>query len=263
MPQPPGQLPSALLATSRWERLGRARVPALLVHPRWTHAEPVPVVIWLHGRTARKELDPGRYLRLMRTGIGVCAVDLPGHGERLDPELQAAERTLDVVLQMLGEIDEVVEDLERLGVYDPRAIGLGGMSAGGMVALARLCRDHPFRCASVEASSGSWAHQLHRPMFRGRDGEVVRRVSPLSNLDGWREIPLQAIHAVGDAWVAFAGQAAFIEMLRERYVDKEQIDFVVYERTGAPQEHAGFGRMAADAKERQRAFFTRWLLARS
>jgi len=34
----------------------------------------------MHGRTANKELDPGRYLRLIRAGIAVCAIDLPGHG---------------------------------------------------------------------------------------------------------------------------------------------------------------------------------------
>ena len=38
------------------------------------------------------------------------------------------------------------------------------------------------------------------------------------------------------------------------------IEFIRYDRTGALYEHAGFGNMAADAKNRQAAFFIRQLL---
>src|SRR5690554_3251478 len=103
------QMPSSLRVNARWQRLGASAVPALLVHPNWDNPEPAPVVIWMHGRTVNKELDPGRYLRWMRAGIGACAVDLPGHGERFDPELQQASRALDVVKQMVSEIDQIVE----------------------------------------------------------------------------------------------------------------------------------------------------------
>src|SRR5688572_13618251 len=98
------QMPSALRSRGRWERMGRAQAPCLLVHPDWESGSAVPAVIWMHGRTAHKELDPGRYLRWMRAGIGACAVDLPGHGERYDASLQDGSRTLDVVMQMLEEI---------------------------------------------------------------------------------------------------------------------------------------------------------------
>src|SRR5262245_11172372 len=75
------QMPSALRANARWQRLGPSDIPALLVHPDWNSGQPAPMVLWMHGRTVNKELDPGRYLRWMRAGIGACAVDLPGHGE--------------------------------------------------------------------------------------------------------------------------------------------------------------------------------------
>jgi alpha-beta hydrolase superfamily lysophospholipase len=259
-PMPGGSvhIPSALRPNARWLRLGTPRVPALVVHPGWRQDQPSPVVLWMHGRTVSKELDPGRYLRWMRAGIGACAVDLPGHGERYRAELQEPQGTLEVLLQMLDEIDPVVEALGGLGVFDLKRLGIGGVSGGGMAALVRLCRDHPFRCASVEATSGSWRREREGPAFRGR-WEAAAGLEPIAHLDGWREIPVQAIHARLDEWVAIEGQAEFIEALRRRYAEPGLVELVEYDRTGAPYEHAGFGRMAADAKSRQLAFFRRWL----
>jgi dienelactone hydrolase len=254
----------------------------MLVHPDWEAAEAsadsggtasangsashsggpsggAPVVIWMHGRTARKEIDPGRPLRLLRAGIGFCGVDLPGHGERYDPALQHPAHSLDVILQMIDEIDEIIDALRGMGIFDPQRMGVGGMSLGGMATLARLCDEHPFRCASVEAATGSWRHQRQREMFRDRSGEAIARYNPLANLHGWREIPLQAINARDDEWVAFEGQRIFLDALRARYRDPDLIEFIIYEHTGAPYEHAGFGRFAADAKQRQREFFRRHL----
>ncbi len=253
-------LPQALQRRSSWHRLGTAGIPAMIVRPERDTGGPAPAVIWMHGRTVSKELDPGRYLRWMRAGIAACAVDLPGHGERHDPDLQSADLALDVVTTMLEEIDPVVEALRERGDFDMERLGIGGVSAGGMAAMARLCRDHPFRCASVEAATGSWRHQSHRAMFRGRHEEATK-LDPIAHLDAWREIPFQAIHSRADEWVAAEGQAAFIEALRGRYRDAALIDFVLYDRTGATYEHAGFGRMAADAKGRQTAFFRQHLNA--
>ena len=69
--------------------------------------EPRPFVLWIHGRTADKELDPGRYLRYVRAGINVCAVDLPGHGQRLVESMQTPEAAFDVILQMSHEVNRL------------------------------------------------------------------------------------------------------------------------------------------------------------
>lgn len=264
MPDLASSMPAALRNAARWQRLGAAAIPALLAHPSWdgpsaSAAHPVPVVIWLHGRTVTKELDPGRYLRWLRAGIGTCAIDLPGHGERFGGDLQTAERTFDVIRQAIEEIDTIVAALDELGSFDMARVAIGGVSAGGMVTLARLCRPHRFRCASVEATTGSWRHQRERAMFRNVDEREIAALNPIEHLDGWREIPLQAFHSIADQWVAYEGQAAFIEALRRRYQRPEQIELVAYETTGAAQEHVGFGRFAADAKDRQRDFLARWL----
>ncbi len=251
-------LPSALRPNARWLRLGSPQVPALVVHPGWETGEPSPVVIWLHGRTVSKELDPGRYLRWMRAGIGACALDLPGHGERRRDGFEEPQQTLEVVGQVLEEIDPVVEALGEMGVFDMTRVGIGGVSGGGMAALVRLCSPHPFRCASVEATTGSWRSLKQRQAIR-HCWDAAARLDPIAHLDRWREIPLQAFHARHDEWVPVEGQVEFIEALGAHYTVGDLIEYVQYERTGAPYEHAGFGLKAADAKRRQLEFFRRWL----
>jgi dienelactone hydrolase len=253
-------IPRSLRANARWEKLVNGHVPAMLVHPSWEGETAAPVVLWMHGRTVTKEIDPGRYLRWMRAGIGACAVDLPGHGERLDEALQQPERTLDVVKQMMDEIDPIVEALAAFPQFDPHRMAIGGMSAGGMAVIARLCREHPFRCASVEATTGSWSHQRRRAMFRNKSEDEIAALDPIRHLDNWREVPFQALHTRADEWVTFEGQREFIDALRARYRDPSRIEFITFDETGAPYEHAGFGRYAAEAKDQQRDFFRKWLV---
>lgn len=256
------------------------RTPALLAHPDWER--PAPMVFWMHGRTVNKELDPGRYLRWLRAGIATCAVDLPGHGERTDPVMQTPRRTLDVLAQMRAEIDGILAALEGpeyKGVFDTTRLAIGGMSAGGMIALRRLCNPHPFRCAAVECTTG-WLGGLYFPQTdaagnqgsSGRinprwlvehDPQIVRQLDAMEHLADFRPIPLLALHTRADEVVPFSTMERFLSQLREHYVQQharpELVQLHAFDRTGAPQEHAGFGRFSNDAKNIQTAFLSREL----
>lgn len=261
------QFPRSLAERARTLRFGD--IPVLLAHPDW--ATPAPLMIWLHGRTVHKELDPGRYLRWIRAGIAACAIDLPGHGERGDARLQSPRGTLDVLEQGVGEIDRIVEHLsspEFERTLDVDRLGIGGMSAGGMITLRRLCEDHPFLCAAVEGTTG-WLDGLyhareaglHEPAARWtapHPRERVRALDPMEHLEGFRPIPLLALHSRADAVVPFEGQERFVEALRRRYeragADPGLVELRTWERTGAPEEHNGFGNAANDAKNAQLEF---------
>lgn len=279
MPDLSSQLPRDLASRARFVRLGE--IPVMLAHPDWER--PAPTVLWMHGRTANKELDPGRYLRWIRAGIAACAVDLPGHGERLDPALQNPDRTLDVLAQMVGEIDQVVEALADprwthagQGLFDLDRLGIGGMSAGGMVTLRRLCDDHPFKAASVEGSTG-WLGGLYFPQhFPGvmgatglkrwavtHDPSKVSGLDPFDRIASFRPIPLLALHSQADKMVPWVVQETFLNALRRQYesqgADPSWIEARTWPRTGAPQEHVGFGQVSNDAKNAQTDFFRRTL----
>lgn len=267
------QLPQALKARAEFVRLAEATspyeeaVPALVAHPDegWQRggARKAPFVLWMHGRTVNKELDPGRYLRWVRNGIGVCAIDLPGHGERFERSYQVSEHTLATAEQASVEVDFVLGDLrERYGdVFDFDRIGIGGMSAGGVVTLVRCCREHPFSCVAVEATIGDFSHMKGRPFYV--DG-IAERLDPIAHLAGWRCVPFLALHSEIDEWIPVEGMRSFVAGLRNKYrsegVDEGIVRMVTWPETGAPYEHAGFGSVSNEAKNIQLDFFSEHLL---
>lgn len=260
------QLPRSLMEKTRFVRLGPSQVPALLAHPDWER--PAPVMMWMHGRTVNKELDSGRYQRWLRAGIAACALDLPGHGERMVEGWDRPAQTLRVVSQMVGEIDGILEALADpvwSDAFDLDRMGIGGMSAGGMAALRRLCDPHPFACCAVEATTG-WLERLYgecSPWGVAHDADAVRAMDAMGRLDRWRPIPLLALHARHDEVVPLELQAEFIERVRARTTDaggdSSSVELVAFDRTDAQREHAGFGRFGAEAKSLQTEFLIRHL----
>jgi dienelactone hydrolase len=255
------ELPSALSRQSRSARLGASEIPALLAHPDWQTK--TPAVIWMHGRTVSKEIDPGRYLRWIRSGVAAIAIDLPGHGERLDRALHQPERTLDVVHQGVSEIDEILAELtegELTKFIDAERLAIGGMSAGGMVTLRRLADPHPFVCAAVESTAGDFALM---PSYQERyDQSLIDELNPVAHADRWRPIPLLALHSEKDEWVPVDAVRSLFVALRERYEQEgadAELTLKTWPETGAPYEHAGFGKVAAEAKDIQVAFLRRHL----
>lgn len=278
------QFPSQLAAKARTARLGPGGIPALLVHPDWER--PTPFALWLHGRTVNKELDPGRYLRWMRAGIGACAIDLPGHGERADPFLQREENAPELLRQTAAEIDEIIDAVTGPGfgdLFDRRRMAIGGMSAGGIAALIRLCEPHPFLCIAVESATGDLESmftpqppppQEHTPPpghQRSADSRrldltgALDRLSPIRRIAGFRPIPLLAVHSEADRIVPWRGMRAYLEALARHYAaagaDPAIIRILTWPQTGAPEEHAGFGRFANDAKQAQVEFLSLHLRA--
>ena len=260
------QFPKHLAERARSTRL--AGVPVLLAHPDWT--TPAPTVLWMHGRTAHKELDPGRYLRWIRAGIAACSIDLPGHGERLDPSGHESSQTPRVLSQMVNEIDGIVAALsspEFKGVFDTSRLGIGGMSAGGMAALRRLCDPHPFACAAVEGTTG-WLEGMYA--IRAREGgspnhdpAAVRAVDASAHLSSFRPIPLLMLHSEADQLVPFASVSGFVDRLRDTYrrqgANENLVQLVTWPKTGAPFEHNGFGNVSNEAKNTQVDFLAKHL----
>ncbi len=240
-------------------------VPALVVHPDFE--TPCPWVLWLHGRTVYKELDPGRYNRWVRAGIGAIAIDLPGHGERYEEGGHSPDRTVDTLTRCIPEIDGILDSVGELGCFDMTKSAMGGMSAGGMVTARRFCDQHPFLGASLECTTGDLLGLYfpeHLPSGAGiwrvhHDRAAVEAIDTPTHLDGFRPVPLLAMHNVGDELVPIGVQRGFIEKLRNHYVaqgaDPEMLELVEFEDTGAIQEHAGFGKFATQAKDMQLAFF--------
>lgn len=265
------KLPASLAERARTVRLRPGDIPALMCHPDWL--TPAPTVVWMHGRTAYKELDSGRYARWLKSGIAAVSIDLPGHGERAAPgDLEGAPETLTVLAQLIKEIDLVVEALADpiwQGVFDLDRLGIGGMSLGGMATLRRLCDPHDFKCAAVECTTGDlWAlyrPEGPRPWGQTFDQSSVEPLDALPRLAALKPIPLLALHCEADRIVPWAIQHGFLNKLREHYrtvgADPTLVEWKTWPTTGAPEEHSGFGRVSNEAKNAQTEFLTRRLHA--
>ncbi len=257
------QLPTALAQQTKIVRLGATGVPALLAHPDWQ--TPAPTVIWMHGRTVDKTLDNGRYLRWIRAGIAACAIDLPGHGDRLDLDRQRPDNTPGVIEEVVNEIDHVIEALADPmwnGVFDTDRLAIGGMSAGGMATLRRLCDTHPFTCAAVESTAGNLSLLYSQPAWPDHDQAQVAHIDPMQHLSSWRPIPLLVLHSEADRVVPLECITTFLDALRPNYQTANMPDAIAlktWPTTGAPDEHSGFGRVAAEAKSLQVDFLTKHL----
>ena len=248
-------LPSRLQDCSTLKEI--AGVPCLLVRK---DEAPRPFLFWIHGRNADKELDPGRYLRCVRRGINVCAVDLPGHGQRIEAALQERNRLLDVIVQMADEIDRVLEGLGELEGFDLHSGAIGGMSAGGMVAITRLLHPHSFRVVVLEATGGSWRHLLNTPFCENMNKDEFKTMDPMNHLEEWVDLPVVAFHSRHDSWIPFKTESEFIEAIKMQSSNPTEIELVAFDHTGAPGEHIGFGRESAFVKEVQIDFLVRHLL---
>ncbi len=266
--------PPSVEAVSELFGGAQGQIPTLLAHPEQgifdggRAEKSSPLMIWMHGRTAHKELDPGRYLRWLRAGIGVCAMDMPGHGERADEAMQGPETSLEIIQYVANrEIDHLIAMLRTSAyadAFDFDRIGIGGMSLGGITTLVRLCREHDFACATVEACAGDFGPMQGRKGFRVEGdsdaglSDLARELEPVSHLDAWRPIPLLALHSEKDAWVPVACIRNFVERLREHYTaigaDAELVRLRTWEETGAEFEHIGFGKVSNEAKNLQTEF---------
>ncbi len=248
-------------------------VPVLLAHPdqAWhdqgATPTPAPICLWFHGRTVSKELDPGRYLRWVRAGVAACAIDLPGHGERMRPGWDQSDHTLQVAKQAASEVDAIVRALSEPrfnNAFDTTRLAIGGMSAGGIAALARLCAPHTFTCACLEATTGDFS------VMQGRTFHVehlVEELEPISHLTNWRPIPILALHSEKDEWIPIEGQRNFFNALRDHYTkqgaDPDIARLHTWPETGALHEHMGFGKMSNEAKNLQTEFLVQHLGAQA
>jgi len=160
---------------------------------------------------------------------------------------------------MASEIDGILADLQAHGCFDMQYACIGGMSAGGMAAIQRLLTPHPFKLAVLEATTGDFASMREFPLCEGLSTAELDAVNPMKHLTAWRDIPVIAFHSRHDAWIPFDGQAHFMQTIKDNSDHPASIEFVTFDKTGAPYEHIGFGRESAFVKEVQVEFVLKHL----
>lgn len=187
-----------LVAIARHETDG---IPFYLFSPPESAAAPLVVV--LHGLNSRKERLMEVCLRLTAAGRRVCALDLRGHGERVNDDTQYLRRDWSdpmfapaiarVVLDGILDVASVVTDLgaSRYTIL--------GHSLGGYVALLTALEDS--RVAAVCCMSGA----LDISALPPAPGADSSRYDPARRASELAQKPVFLLHGTDDLIVPIAG----------------------------------------------------------
>lgn len=105
-------------------------IPVLQVSPAGKESEKLPLVVFMHGVTGSKEVMAYVLALIADAGYKAVSFDLPGHGERTD----GPRMFLDVLEEGAKDLDKLLDYYTMTGWADTERLGIGGFSAGGIVA---------------------------------------------------------------------------------------------------------------------------------
>jgi len=144
-----------------------AGVPALTVRPAARREQP-PVVLWLHGFGAGKDVHRPELERIASAGFTAIGLDAVGHGERRLPELeklqaaprQQAHRTaVSLAVATAKELPRVVEELTSSGgVAAGSPVAVVGISMGGYALYRAIVEEPRIRVGVALLGSPEWPY---------------------------------------------------------------------------------------------------------
>lgn len=125
----------------------------LYLSPERKAAGPSPLIVWIHGGPVGQDewqFDLTRQI-LAAGGYAVAAVNYRGSSGRGQAFCEAiyADWGDKEVADILGAVDHLVKD----GIADPRHLGIGGWSYGGILTDATIAKDGRFTAAVSGAGS--------------------------------------------------------------------------------------------------------------
>lgn len=164
------------------------RVPMLIYKPV-TGAKAYPAVIFLHGTGGKKEDNAKILYELAKRGIIGVAIDARFHGERIAggahgskeyvAAATAAWENKDRAHQPHPFLFDTAFDLWRVTDYlvsrpdiDPKRIGMGGISMGGIETWLAASVDKRIKVVVLDISVQSFKWSLDNDKWQGRVGTI-------------------------------------------------------------------------------------------
>lgn len=164
------------------------RVPYLIYKPV-TGVKPYPAVVFLHGTGGKKEDNKAMLYQLSKRGIMGVAIDARFHGERIKggahgskeyvAAATAAWENKDKTRQTHPFLYDTAFDLWRTIDFlsdrpdvDPKRIGMGGISMGGMETWLAASVDKRVKVVVLDIAVQSFKWSLDNDKWQGRVGTI-------------------------------------------------------------------------------------------
>ncbi|EIJ81881.1 putative hydrolase [Bacillus methanolicus PB1] len=223
-------------------------IPVLHIAKQSDFSKKMPLVIFVHGFTSRKEKNLHYAYLLAEKGLRVVLPEALLHGERSE---NISEKDLnfhfwEIVLNTIEEIPLIKDYFEEKGTIDSGRIGLAGTSMGGIVTLGALSQYDWIHTAVVLMGSPSYEEfakwQLQNIQKYGIDLKVsqdeidsllekVRQYDLTLQPEKMRNRPILFWHGKKDQAVPFKYSFEFYERIKKDY-DPDHLMFILDENAG-------------------------------
>jgi dienelactone hydrolase len=216
-------------------RLGRD-VPAYMLLPREQEA-PRPALVLLHGYSHSKAAMYNQALRAAQLGFVAVGIDAWGHGERAQgPFTRQLPERANFLLRVLKETGEdllgVLEALEARPEVRPEALGLVGVSMGGMITHYALTLTDRVRAAVTLIASAEW-EWIEQTTTEPELREFASASAPLAHVERYPPAALLLLNGAQDDVIPVATARRTYERLRPAYQDDQaRLQLKIYPDAG-------------------------------
>lgn len=210
-----------------------------------------PMVIIVHGWSARKENMLFQAYFLAQSGFFVIAPDAYGHGGRkTDVPDNPLSALMNAVTVTADDINTLIDNYINDDRVDTARIGLAGASMGGIITYSYIIKkDRRVKAAVPLISTPDILAALNSPnkeaLFKaaginphddnGKLDEIwkmAESLQPASNYQDMNGIPLLILNGTADPLIDIEGVRNFYNFMKPIYYDAEAIQMIEYPGVG-------------------------------
>ncbi|AEE97002.1 alpha/beta hydrolase family protein [Mahella australiensis] len=210
-----------------------------------------PIVIIVHGWSARKENMLFHAYLLAQSGFFVIAPDAYGHGERkTDAPNNPLSALMNAVTITVNDINTLIDNYVNDGRVDITHIGLAGASMGGIITYSYIIKkDRRVKAAVPLISTPDILAALNSPnkeaLFKAAGinphdngsnlDEILKMAESLQpakyyqNMNG---LPLLILNGTADPLIDIEGVRKFYNFMKSIYYDADTIQMIEYPGVG-------------------------------
>lgn len=225
-------------------------IPFLHIVDETKHHGKLPLVIFVHGFTSRKEFNLHYAYLLAEKGYRVILPDALHHGDRGTGLAghQLNTHFWEIIIKTIDELEIVKNYFEKEELIDQGRIGLAGTSMGGIVTLGALTRYRWIKVAvslmgmpyyekfALKQIDTLKLHGVNIPLTEEELNELMDKIKELDlslQPEKLENRPLLFWHGKQDTVVPFAPAYQFYESIQSLYGNvPDRLKFISEEKAG-------------------------------